>query len=769
MSRISVRPRLCCAIPFSSRFTRAAASLLLGLGLTAGASYAATYDLSVSNSSNRSSAVALQGASISGSVYVFTSNAGNLQNSTPSGISSVCFWLDNTAMSGTATHCEAAVPYDYAGSASTSAGSPWNTGAVANGTHTITQKVTLSAGGTEVDTASFTVQNNAQGSVVYALSVSASATHGGAVALQGASLTGNMYVFTSLASGLTNSLPTGISNVCYWLDNTSMSGTATHCEAAAPYDYAGSASTSAGNPWNTTLASNGTHTITQLVTKSAGGTEVDTSTFSVQNGSQSGSVYALSVSANSNRSGGIALQGATLSGSAYIFTSLASQLTNFSPSGVASACFWLDNVFMSGTANNCEYASPYDYATSASTSAGNPWNTGAVANGTHTITQSVTKSAGGTEVNTSTFTVQNATSGTAHYLYLLWAQTLYVFDLDNGFQQVKQISLPQVQGGRGLAAAISSHMLYISYGGAGGSEGTGSLLKYDLLTDTVVWTKAYNFGVDSFSLTHNGTTIYMPDGEATNNGIWYVLDAATGNVLGSINTGMLGPHSTIVSLDDSQVYMAPGSSSYLPVDSTATNTVIRNIGPMLSGQQTGVRPFTINGKHTLAFTTAHYFLGFQVSDTTTGNVLYTVPIPGFTFNGISSIPSHGITLAPDETELYVIDNSNSYVHVFDIRGLPSSAPTKVASIPLVGDFLGYNSPCSTHCNREGWLLHSRDGHYVFVGDNGGVIDTRTRQLLQNVPSAFSLSLNNTRTYIEIDWQNGVPVFTTTRYGLGYIQ
>src|SRR5438105_10877237 len=77
---------------------------------------------------------------------------------------------------------------------------------------------------------------------------------------------------------------------------------------------------------------------------------------------------------------------------------------------------------------------------------------------------------------------------------------------------------------------------------------------------------------------------------------------------------------------------------------------------------------------------------------------------------------------------------------------------------------GSESPCfPNNCSKEGWVLHSRDGRFVYVGDAGDVIDTATRQSV-----AFLPSLSNTRKVIEIDWQNGLPTFTTTRYGLGYV-
>jgi hypothetical protein len=117
----------------------------------------------------------------------------------------------------------------------------------------------------------------ASSSGTYAMSVSTQANRSGAVALNGGTLSGDAYVFTSHASR-------GINQVCYWLDNTAMSGTATRCASITPYDFAGSVSNSLANPWNTAVLANGTHTITQFVTKSSGRTETDTATFTIQNG-----------------------------------------------------------------------------------------------------------------------------------------------------------------------------------------------------------------------------------------------------------------------------------------------------------------------------------------------------------------------------------------------------------------------------------------------------------------------------------------------------
>jgi hypothetical protein len=208
------------------------------------------------------------------------------------------------------------------------------------------------------------------------------------------------------------------------------------------------------------------------------------------------------------------------------------------------------------------------------------------------------------------------------------------------------------------------------------------------------------------------------------------------------------------------VYLGGRHYNYLDVANTFTNRVLEKIGPL----RAGVRPFTINAKQTLAYTAATGFLGFEVSDISTGAVLYTVPIEGFSCGPCRtpSAPSHGISLSPDEKEVYVMDAPNSYVHVFDVTGVPASAPVQVADIELTKSMAGDEHPCLYDCLRDGWVQHSRDGRFVYVGDSGDVIDTTTRRSVINLSPLY-----NSRKHLEIDWRNGLPISTTSRYGLGY--
>jgi hypothetical protein len=75
---------------------------------------------------------------------------------------------------------------------------------------------------------------------------------------------------------------------------------------------------------------------------------------------------------------------------------------------------------------------------------------------------------------------------------------------------------------------------------------------------------------------------------------------------------------------------------------------------------------------------------------------------------------------------------------------------------------GLETPCLYDCQKEGWIEHSRDGRFVYVGDSGDVISTATRKIVAHLPALY-----NGRKFLEIDWANNVPVFATNRHGVGY--
>ncbi len=363
-----------------------------------------------------------------------------------------------------------------------------------------------------------------------------------------------------------------------------------------------------------------------------------------------------------------------------------------------------------------------------------------------------------------------------HYEYVLTDGRIYIYDIDNSHQLLDSVTVPTTAGTRGVSVSPATGMMYISYGGDGGFRGNGSFLALDLSVDSVRWNKSYSHGIDSHEMSPDGTTIYMPDGELAGNGTWYLVNASTGNETGkTITTSGTGPHNTIVSADGSRVYMGNRDpyntgNDYLFVADAATDSIVMRVGPFLKG----VRPFTVNGTGTIAFVTITNLLGFQVGDISTGRVMDTIDLTtmGFPkspcitdgFPGNSCQTSHGISLSPDESEVYVIDSPNSIVHVFDVTQIRQNVrPKRIADIHLNHPLLGQATRCAYDCLQIGWLQHSLDGKYVYVGDCGDVIATATHTI-----TAFLPQLRNTRKMIEVDWQNGRVIATSTRQGIGAV-
>jgi DNA-binding beta-propeller fold protein YncE len=236
--------------------------------------------------------------------------------------------------------------------------------------------------------------------------------------------------------------------------------------------------------------------------------------------------------------------------------------------------------------------------------------------------------------------------------------------------------------------------------------------------------------------------------------VWYVVTTASGRVVREIHAAP-GPHNTIVSPDGRFVYLGPRNSRYLVVASTATDRVLLRVGPL----KPGVRPFTVDERRGLAYTTATGFLGFQVSSLRTGRLLDTVAIHEPWSHSLGT-PSHGISLTPDGRRLAVIDVPNSEVHVFDVSRVPAHPPRLVATVHLTHSMKGRENPCGGDCGHAGWLQHSLDGRYLWVADDGDVIETATNRVV-----AYEPALANSRYLLELDWQGPRTVRTSTRSGI----
>src|SRR5262249_51789178 len=173
-------------------------------------------------------------------------------------------------------------------------------------------------------------------------------------------------------------------------------------------------------------------------------------------------------------------------------------------------------------------------------------------------------------------------AGEKHYLYVVCpgirnlleygGAGILVFDADNDHGFVKRIETPaskadQPDNIKGGCAGAAPKRLYFTT--------TVKLSCVDLVSEKTLWEKALPQGTDRMSMTPDGKVVYVPSFEKD---IWNVVDAASGDVITSIETKS-GSHNTVVGLDGSRMYLAGLKSPILRVADTKTHKVVQEVGP----------------------------------------------------------------------------------------------------------------------------------------------------------------------------------------------
>ena len=317
---------------------------------------------------------------------------------------------------------------------------------------------------------------------------------------------------------------------------------------------------------------------------------------------------------------------------------------------------------------------------------------------------------------------------------------ILVFDIDREHAFVRRIETPASQlakpeNVKGICASAVTGRLYLST--------LKHLYCLDLKTDRPLWDKMLPGGCDRMSITPDGTTLFVPSLEGPQ---WNVVDAASGNVLGKIETNSAS-HNTICSRDGTRAYCAGLKSSSLTVVDTSTRQIVGAVGPF-SGS---IRPFTVNGKHTLVLATVNGLLGFEIGDLDTGKVLHRVEVQGYKTGKTMrhGCPSHGVGLTPDEKEAWVCDSANHRLHVFDATVMP---PKQIASVALR--------------DEPGWVTFSLDGRFAYPS-TGDVIDTHSKKVVADLQDDHGEKVESEK-LLEIDFNGDAVAQTGDQFGIGRV-
>lgn len=316
---------------------------------------------------------------------------------------------------------------------------------------------------------------------------------------------------------------------------------------------------------------------------------------------------------------------------------------------------------------------------------------------------------------------------------------LLLFDIDNGHKFVKRIATAGVDENgkprnvKGICANAKTHRIYIST--------THTVQCLDLITEKLLWERAYQDGCDRPSLAPDGSVLYVPTFEKDH---WHVIDGMTGDVVAKIETKS-GSHNTVYGPSGKHVYLAGLRSPMLAVADTSNHTSSRSVGPFSAA----IRPFTVNGSESLCFVNVNELLGFEIGEIASGKKLYRIEVQVFEKGPVKrhGCPSHGIGLTPDEREIWISDAYNQHIHVFDATGMP---PKQIESIKLR--------------DEPGWVTFSIDGSLAYPS-TGDVIDVRTRKIITGLTDENGTAVQSEK-LLEIDLSDGKPVRAGDQFGIG---
>jgi DNA-binding beta-propeller fold protein YncE len=310
-------------------------------------------------------------------------------------------------------------------------------------------------------------------------------------------------------------------------------------------------------------------------------------------------------------------------------------------------------------------------------------------------------------------------------VYPSWRNGLgiVVLDADDQFAFVKRIPVVTVPASgspehvAGVTASIETNMIYLAY--------RGRLAAVDLATDQVVWVNAYDGKCcERPQVTADGKTILVG---ADVKDFWYVIDAKTGKLKGKIQAPLsVNSHNMNLSPDGKTAFMAP-NGPILSVGDVAAMKTVKTI------QFTdNVRPFVVNHDGTQLFANTNNLLGFEVADVSTGRIIKHIEAPAYMWKDKwfsptnkkegHGCPSHGIALTPDEREVWVVDNINSQMLIFDnTKNTPDLVETFKTTKPAY------------------WITVSIDGKLAFLS-SGDIVDIKSRKIIGQMNDEYSRAM-----------------------------
>lgn len=325
---------------------------------------------------------------------------------------------------------------------------------------------------------------------------------------------------------------------------------------------------------------------------------------------------------------------------------------------------------------------------------------------------------------------------------------IVVLDVDRNFEFVKRIPTWNVPASispeevSGVAASKTTNMIYLAT--------RGRLAAFDLGTDQKVWENTYDGSCcERPEVTPDGKTLVVGSDLKD---FWYVINAQDGVLKGKIQAPKSNfAHNMGLSADGKTVFMAPNGVTMTVVD-VPSMKALKTI--TFSDH---VRPFVINHDATRVYANVNNLLGFEIADVKSGEVVKRVEAPAEMWKAKwadvtqrffgHSCPSHGIALTPDESELWVVDNINYGVLVYDNTG---EWPVLKMSFPTTAS--------------ADWITMGIGGQFAYLS-SGDVVEVKSKKIVAQMKDEYGKPMHSEK-LLEISFSNGKIVRTVSQFAQG---
>jgi YVTN family beta-propeller protein len=260
----------------------------------------------------------------------------------------------------------------------------------------------------------------------------------------------------------------------------------------------------------------------------------------------------------------------------------------------------------------------------------------------------------------------------------------------------------------GIAVPASQEFILVTI------EGTkpGQLVWIDPVTDKVTQKMDIGPAPNQLAVTPDGKTAYVP----CSDGNWEVIDVANKKIVERIFIGGR-PHNTLCTPDGKRMYLGPmGAPKKVFIAEVSSNKVIGEI-PFSDV----IRPIALTKDEKRLFVNVDGLVGIEVADIAEHKMTHRVPAELTDDQKKVASRSHGISVRPDQKEVWECDVEHHEVHVYDIT---ADKPKQIKTIPMEGAVY--------------WLTWSPDGKTAYIAVRGkdevAVVDTESKKVTTHVPA-----------------------------------